>query len=132
MEARISYVRQKALVALECFAGRSAQAQDAFTATDRGTLEELQQMQDARVAHFAGRVLERLAHHTNDCLTVQQADALPSQSGALHGFSTECTICIEAIKESDVVVTLRCGHNFHASCIRRWSCIQASCATCRT
>ncbi|GER52506.1 RING/U-box superfamily protein [Striga asiatica] len=45
---------------------------------------------------------------------------------------TECTICLSEFAAGERVKVLdKCGHGFHAQCIRRWLAARDSCPTCR-
>jgi hypothetical protein len=44
----------------------------------------------------------------------------------------ECAVCLEKIKEGDVVATIHCVHTFHYSCITEWGKYKQECPLCRT
>lgn len=49
-----------------------------------------------------------------------------------HGFTAECSICLNDIKEGDSVRTLvGCGHSFHRACIDLWVLRCADCPLCK-
>jgi hypothetical protein len=41
-----------------------------------------------------------------------------------------CSICLEEIKKKNSCVT-KCGHNFHTSCLMKWTMKNNSCPECR-
>ncbi|KAH6798792.1 hypothetical protein C2S51_035276 [Perilla frutescens var. frutescens] len=42
-----------------------------------------------------------------------------------------CVICLEEYKYMDDVGTLKCGHDFHAECIRKWLSVKNLCPICK-
>jgi hypothetical protein len=46
--------------------------------------------------------------------------------------SKECAVCLEKIKEGDVVATIQCAHTFHYPCITEWGKYKQECPLCRT
>lgn len=46
--------------------------------------------------------------------------------------NSQCSICLEAIQESESAVTLECQHTFHLQCIERWCSTHNSCPMCRS
>lgn len=44
----------------------------------------------------------------------------------------ECAVCLEKIKEGDMVSTIDCAHTFHYSCITEWGKYKQECPLCRT
>ena len=44
---------------------------------------------------------------------------------------SSCPICLEALQLREEVNILRCGHFFHAYCIRTWLGMHATCPVCR-
>ena len=44
----------------------------------------------------------------------------------------ECNICKDAIEFGEAKTILKCLHNFHKVCIKKWSENQNNCPTCRT
>lgn len=62
-------------------------------------------------------------------------DALPSKrlsKGEAKGDQT-CAICLEALRAGQTVLTLRCKHDYHRSCILKWlkSCETPACPCCK-
>ena len=43
----------------------------------------------------------------------------------------ECTICLEDLDKNSSVSVLKCGHEFHTSCIKDWMKIKKTCPICR-
>ncbi|KAK6126187.1 hypothetical protein DH2020_040068 [Rehmannia glutinosa] len=43
-----------------------------------------------------------------------------------------CVICLEEYKNMDDVGTLKCGHDFHVGCIRKWLSMKNLCPICKT
>lgn len=46
--------------------------------------------------------------------------------------SKECAVCLEKIKEDDIITTIDCAHTFHYSCITEWGKYKQECPLCRT
>lgn len=42
-----------------------------------------------------------------------------------------CVICLEEYKHMDDVGTLKCGHDFHVGCIRKWLSMKNLCPICK-
>ncbi|KAF8663023.1 hypothetical protein HU200_055613 [Digitaria exilis] len=42
-----------------------------------------------------------------------------------------CVICLEGYKDKDVLGTLKCNHDFHADCIKKWLQTKNSCPVCK-
>ncbi|KAJ6822691.1 putative E3 ubiquitin-protein ligase HIP1 [Iris pallida] len=42
-----------------------------------------------------------------------------------------CAICLEEYKDKEDLGSLNCGHNFHASCIKKWLLIKNVCPICK-
>ncbi|CAO2185779.1 unnamed protein product [Urochloa humidicola] len=42
-----------------------------------------------------------------------------------------CVICLEDYKDKDVLGTLKCNHDFHANCIKKWLQTKNSCPVCK-
>jgi len=42
-----------------------------------------------------------------------------------------CVICLEDYKDKDVLGTLKCNHDFHADCIKKWLQTKNSCPVCK-
>ncbi|KAJ6827934.1 putative E3 ubiquitin-protein ligase HIP1 [Iris pallida] len=42
-----------------------------------------------------------------------------------------CIICLEEYKHKERLGKLKCGHNFHASCIKKWLLIKNVCPICK-
>ena len=47
-------------------------------------------------------------------------------------FNTTCGICIEKMKNKDIVRTLKCKHSFHINCIDQWFEKKCCCPYCNT
>ena len=43
----------------------------------------------------------------------------------------ECCICLETLKDNGHIGMLRCGHKFHARCIKTWTSEHNTCPLCR-
>lgn len=43
----------------------------------------------------------------------------------------ECCICLETLKDNGHIGMLRCGHKFHARCIKTWTNEHNTCPLCR-
>ncbi|KAK4392171.1 E3 ubiquitin-protein ligase MBR1 [Sesamum angolense] len=43
----------------------------------------------------------------------------------------KCVICLEEYKNMDDVGTLKCGHDFHVGCIRKWLSMKNLCPICK-
>lgn len=43
----------------------------------------------------------------------------------------ECPICLDAVREREVMTNLHCEHNFHYSCLIRWLNMNGTCPVCR-
>ena len=48
-----------------------------------------------------------------------------------HSLSDVCAVCLEPRLKQQQVLTLPCGHVFHARCARRWLMSSEGCPTCR-
>lgn len=44
---------------------------------------------------------------------------------------SECVVCIEDIKEFDIIFLTKCNHIYHKSCIMKWLENNKTCPTCR-
>lgn len=72
-----------------------------------------------------------------DLAAIAALPALPYQKAITNkdggeGAAAECTICLSAVEEAEVVRILpNCGHLFHVSCIDRWLGSQSTCPVCR-
>lgn len=44
----------------------------------------------------------------------------------------ECAVCLEKVKEGDILTTIDCAHSFHYSCITEWGKYKQECPLCRT
>ncbi|XP_019261321.1 PREDICTED: E3 ubiquitin ligase BIG BROTHER-like [Nicotiana attenuata] len=42
-----------------------------------------------------------------------------------------CVICLLDYKEEDIIGTLKCGHEFHAGCVKKWLLQKNACPFCR-
>lgn len=52
---------------------------------------------------------------------------------AIKGKNSDCSICIEEIKHSEVFLILPvCGHRFHYTCVNPWLEENKTCPMCRT
>ena len=63
-------------------------------------------------------------------------DALPSKrlsKGEASRGEQTCAICLEAMRAGQTVLTLRCKHDYHRSCILKWlkSCEAPTCPCCK-
>ena len=45
--------------------------------------------------------------------------------------SSLCPVCLDTLQLMEEVTVLRCDHFYHASCIRTWLGLHASCPVCR-
>ena len=45
--------------------------------------------------------------------------------------SPVCSICIDNFEDNDKLITLPCGHCFHAECIKSWLQLEVFCPNCR-
>tara|TARA_Y100000389_G_scaffold161495_1_gene163967 strand:+ start:369 stop:629 length:261 start_codon:yes stop_codon:yes gene_type:complete len=43
----------------------------------------------------------------------------------------DCCICLETLKDNGHIGMLRCGHKFHARCIKTWTNEHNTCPLCR-
>ena len=43
----------------------------------------------------------------------------------------DCSICLEKMKQKNKIKFLKCGHVFHATCIKKWNNITKTCPICR-
>jgi hypothetical protein len=44
---------------------------------------------------------------------------------------SECSICTETYKDTDIVSNLPCNHLFHTKCIKEWVCYSPTCPICK-
>ncbi|TVU21732.1 hypothetical protein EJB05_31389, partial [Eragrostis curvula] len=42
-----------------------------------------------------------------------------------------CVVCLEGYKDKDLLGTLKCSHDFHAECIKKWLQVKNSCPVCK-
>ena len=95
-----------------------------------------QQKQRAKKKHKAEAILRQLAVVT---LERDASDLLkPFLDDSHHRFSyddnvtsTECLVCLAPYRQGDVVVSLSCGHSYHAPCLKEWLVRQCHCPYCR-
>ncbi|KAK3160411.1 hypothetical protein QOZ80_1BG0059100 [Eleusine coracana subsp. coracana] len=52
----------------------------------------------------------------------------PSQNDEDDG---TCVVCLEDYKDKDLLGTLKCNHEFHADCIKKWLKVKNSCPVCK-
>ena len=73
---------------------------------------------------FNDRIIERLpiSRHTTDC---------NSSSTTTTTECSECVVCMNTIKEGDIIRTLPCFHKYHRQCIDRWLQVKPQCPMCR-
>ncbi|KAL6607784.1 hypothetical protein ACP70R_040847 [Stipagrostis hirtigluma subsp. patula] len=45
--------------------------------------------------------------------------------------STRCIICLEEYKPEDRMGRLKCGHDFHTECIKKWLQVKNACPVCK-
>jgi hypothetical protein len=45
---------------------------------------------------------------------------------------SQCSICMEQFTEGEQLVSLRCKHLYHESCVRQWLQRRGNCPNCRT
>ncbi|TVU17375.1 hypothetical protein EJB05_33406 [Eragrostis curvula] len=45
--------------------------------------------------------------------------------------NTSCVICLEEYKLKDFLGSLKCGHDFHADCIKKWLQVKNACPVCK-
>ena len=64
-------------------------------------------------------------------LLAQQQQPAPQVMAYDGRNETTCVICWEEFKDTDVLRTLLCQHNFHANCVDEWLRDNPSCPTCR-
>jgi E3 ubiquitin-protein ligase RNF38/44 len=48
-----------------------------------------------------------------------------------HEDKPTCVICMDNIKENQMVKTLKCSHNFHSKCINNWLKLKLKCPLCK-
>jgi hypothetical protein len=79
-----------------------------------------------------GRLLSKLGVGAHNMTQSQMKQAI------LDYESKPCNICLEQYETSDDVVTLKCGHTFHTTCMQEWAKSEfsskratPSCPTCR-
>jgi len=48
-----------------------------------------------------------------------------------NNFSSNCTVCQEDFDESEMINKLRCGHEFHKSCVKEWLSGNNVCPNCK-
>ena len=72
---------------------------------------------------FNDRIIERLpiSRHTTDC----------NSSSTTTTECSECVVCMNTIKEGDIIRTLPCFHKYHRQCIDRWLQVKPQCPMCR-
>lgn len=46
--------------------------------------------------------------------------------------NARCTICLEDYKSKDSVGKLKCGHDFHTDCIKKWLQVKNACPVCKS
>lgn len=68
---------------------------------------------------------------SNEALSKKEIQKLP-HSIHLGEEPIPCLICLEDIKPSTEIITLRCSHRFHVQCVQNWLKVKATCPTCRT
>ena len=44
--------------------------------------------------------------------------------------NNECIICLESMKENDIVIVLGCGHKYHKDCLVEWFKRKKICPLC--
>jgi len=95
-----------------------------------------QQKQRAKKKQKAEAILRQLAVVT---LERDASDLLKSfLDDSHHRFSyddnvtsNECLVCLAPYRQGDVVVSLSCGHSYHAPCLKEWLVRQCHCPYCR-
>jgi Ring finger domain len=100
------------------------------------TLLMAQQKQRAKKRHKADALLKQFAAVT---LERDASDLLKSLLDDNHHrcsyddnvTSTECLVCLAPYRQGDVVVSLSCGHSYHAPCLKEWLIRQCHCPYCR-
>ena len=56
----------------------------------------------------------------------------PSQTQPLtQTLDDPCSICLEPMQRSELVLALQCGHLYHASCVRAWLGRRQWCPLCK-
>lgn len=43
-----------------------------------------------------------------------------------------CLVCLEGYKDNDLLGMLKCGHDFHSSCIKKWLQVKNACPVCKS
>uniref|UniRef100_A0ACD5VND2 Uncharacterized protein n=1 Tax=Avena sativa TaxID=4498 RepID=A0ACD5VND2_AVESA len=42
-----------------------------------------------------------------------------------------CLVCLEGYKDNDLLGILKCGHDFHSGCIKKWLQVKNACPVCK-
>ena len=82
------------------------------------------------IAPGAGQPPRGLDEHVVRRLPVCRYEQI-RESSRKRGADTDCSICIEAYQDSDLLRRLPCLHLFHQECIDRWLGINVRCPICK-
>jgi len=79
-----------------------------------------------------GSVSTGLADETiSSCvMEVTCCSSVPAQDG-IGKENTRCVICLEEYKFKDSMGKLKCGHDYHAGCIKKWLQVKSVCPICK-
>jgi hypothetical protein len=67
-------------------------------------------------------------------LTERLGEVRRMAAGASLQADSVCAICLDGLRAQQVVIELRCGHEYHKPCILKWlkSCDPPTCPQCKT
>ena len=54
-----------------------------------------------------------------------------TETRCTHAAATDCSICLSVYEPADVLITLPCSHQFHATCLLTWLVDKNTCPCCR-
>ena len=68
-----------------------------------------------------------------DALPTRRVTKAEAKAKEAEGSEGVCVICLESVRAQQQVLTLRCKHEYHKSCILKWlkSCDTPTCPQCK-
>ena len=67
--------------------------------------------------------------HPNGFFLVRRCKIQYPNETLINSELADCSICLMNIECNNIIITLDCGHIFHANCLKKW--VQNSCPYCR-
>jgi hypothetical protein len=106
--------------------------QDMRLDVDNMTYEELVALEEQIGDVNTGLTESYIQENLRSTFYVPRAAGVSDEFSELSSENDACIICQEEYEAEELIGTLECGHQYHATCIKQWLMMKNLCPICKT